>query len=169
MAIARHLFLCTDDHAFLCNTYNQNTDVSVGCQACHVDGREPSEPVQTNGDDNDGKPQWLQSRLTVQMYLNNGGGDEFDGGELSFYDSRAEHVLAKIVPGAGDCVLFYQELSSPYALLHEGSDLSRGNKYAMRTMVEYVFPTYRAASENNTLSAVVAPPPMATASKFTTE
>ena len=63
----QQLFLCAADRTFLCNTYNLNTD--NGCQACHVDGREPSEPAKTNGDDNDGKPQWLQSRLTVQNYL----------------------------------------------------------------------------------------------------
>lgn len=126
-----------------------------GRQGCHIDGREPAEPVLEEAAGG-----WVQSRLTLQMYLNSHGVD-FEGGELVFLQPgnfgagapqfRAKHIYE---PCAGDALVFYQERLQPpsnlsYELHHEASDVEGGNKYACRTMIEYVFPDRESATMGN--------------------
>mmetsp|Transcript_132028 Transcript_132028/g.233532 ORF Transcript_132028/g.233532 Transcript_132028/m.233532 type:complete len:359 (-) Transcript_132028:141-1217(-) len=118
-----------------------------GRQGWHIDGREPGQPM---WDDVAGG--WIQSRLTLQVYLSSHGSD-FRGGELVF--GRPEiggsfsvrHILE---PQAGDVAIFYQERlfpksAHPYELNHEAADVEDGHKYACRTMVEYIFADCEAA------------------------
>lgn len=119
-----------------------------GHQASHIDGREPVNP------ELDEAAGWVQSRLTLQVYLS----EDFEGGELAFVEPgadgarRTKHVLH---PATGDAVLFYQERLQPptrvppYELYHEARDVMAGHKYACRTMVDYVFPDSACASLSN--------------------
>lgn len=130
-----------------------------GHQTAHIDGREPQQPMETP----DG---WVQSRLTVQVYLNG----DYDGGELAFVQkgggdlSLKEHregdkeqlkEIYVLKPTLGDVMIFYQERLTPltdhppYHLLHEARDVKRGAKFACRTMVDYVFPTKEQAQMSN--------------------
>lgn len=139
-----------------------------GRQGVHVDGREPAvaekqQPVL--GSASTSTPVWIQSRLTVQIYLN--GQDDFTGGQLSFFDSDAQTKLHSIEPAVGDCVVFYQEEISPYHLLHEGGAVLSGNKYTIRTMANYAFCSRQAAAA--TLAGGGArPPPSVTPSSAET-
>lgn len=133
-----------------------------GHQTAHIDGREPANARETE----DGR--WIQSRLTVQVYLNDG----YDGGELAFVMKEGEDLSLKdhriegeqkeqlretyvLKPTLGDVVLFYQERLlpptkyPPYNLLHEARDVISGTKHACRTMVDYVFPTQETAQLSN--------------------
>lgn len=68
-----------------------------------------------------------KSFVTVQLYLNEG----FRGGATTFFHPRTEQKLAKVVPKIGSVLLF------EHSLLHEGSELIEGRKYAMRTDIMY--------------------------------
>lgn len=79
-----------------------------------------------------------QSLITVLLYLNNGGGIDFEGGETLYLDSddtvlvpRKERLegkeAVKVVPKAGNVVVFEHDL------FHSGAPLVRGTKYIMRT------------------------------------
>ena len=61
------------------------------------------------------------------MYLNEG----FEGGETTFlnYSGSEEHV--RCVPRTGMVLIFQHDI------LHEGSRLEKGRKYAVRTDVMY--------------------------------
>ena len=129
-----------------------------GHQEYHIDGREPFLPAQLEAsplDAAEGTPaaeveRFLQSRLTLMVYLNDGGGVNFDGGATTFLTKDEEGNLQPRVGGrydpvAGDCLLFYQESielledSGATLLLHQGSVVTRGEKRMMRTVVDYVF------------------------------
>jgi hypothetical protein len=86
--------------------------------------------------ENDGKRR--QSLITVLVYLNNGVGDEFEGGETLFLDchnsksmakskSYSESEMVKIDPMFGKAVLFEHDL------FHSGAPLEWGTKFIMRT------------------------------------
>ena len=76
-----------------------------------------------------------QSRLTVQIYLNEG----FKGGETTFVgsdkDGNFKPGRAKgnvpIVPKTGSALIFMQNI------FHEGTELEEGRKYTVRTEVMY--------------------------------
>jgi hypothetical protein len=83
-----------------------------------------------------------QSLITVLVYLNNGDGEDFDGGETIYLDyhnslSRTTSVKRrplnsskndiKVTPKIGRVVLFEHDL------FHSGSPLQWGTKYIMRT------------------------------------
>ena len=88
------------------------------------------------------------SRLTL-MYLNDGGGGDFTGGETRFLlaGPRAANArprrtagqkgvslddeVTSLVPCCGDALVFSHEL------LHEGAVITAGRKYAVRTDVMY--------------------------------
>lgn len=119
-----------------------------GHQGAHIDGREPAKPVPAEGGEG-----WVQSRLTLQVYLNS----DFTGGELAVLEEqprggdRVKHLLQ---PGTGDALIFYQERleppsRQPFELLHEARDVTGGTKYACRTMVDYVFPDVKSARMAN--------------------
>lgn len=116
----------------------------------HVDGREPGDPRPVAGEDNN--PHFLQSRLTIQMYLNDHGQD-FLGGEFVVFERGARDERTFVhKPQAGDCIVFYQEKldgqQSGYYLLHSAEPVVSGERYAMRTMVEYAFRSQRDAVAN---------------------
>lgn len=71
------------------------------------------------------------SLLTLMLYLNDGGGAQFVGGETNFLDWRDEDRKATVVPAAGDVLVF------THAILHEGAAVTAGVKYAVRTDVMY--------------------------------
>ena len=66
------------------------------------------------------RPSGQRSRLTLMVYLN----DDFDGGETRF-------ERATIRPSKGMALFFVHHL------LHEGSEVTRGRKYVLRTDVMY--------------------------------
>ena len=67
-------------------------------------------------------------------------------------DVRVKHLVK---PQAGDVVLFYQERLNPpseyppYELQHQGNDVIEGQKFACRTMVDYIFPDEETAHLSN--------------------
>ena len=72
----------------------------------------------------------LISRITVLVYLN----DDYEGGQTSFIFPRAVNGqrvedVTTIQPQTGTALLFR------HALLHEGTEVTRGNKYVLRTDV----------------------------------
>jgi len=102
-----------------------------GHQEHHIDGREPLPAEKKEAGT------YRQSRLTCMVYLNTAGVD-FEGGSTTFLDDalkpRQEHK-----PIAGDCICFYQEnyANRRSLLLHQGSDVTDGDKRMMRTVVDY--------------------------------
>jgi hypothetical protein len=116
-----------------------------GHQAAHLDGRENSlspHPLYRT----------VQSRLTIQMYLNDHAescpqerGEEeqqqhgYRGGEMVFYEQDGETVRLVHYPRAGDCLVFLQESmrGDDFELIHEAKAIEEGTKYAMRTVVDY--------------------------------
>jgi predicted 2-oxoglutarate/Fe(II)-dependent dioxygenase YbiX len=99
-----------------------------GHQESHLDGREK------RGDQ-------LESRLTIQLYLNDQG-KEYSGGELLFYDKNMR-VKHQMLPKAGDCAIFFQEPmrgNQELFLVHEACKVTSGHKFAARTVVEYFLP-----------------------------
>ena len=122
----------------------------------HIDGREPfsPEPLRASPDAVEGTTAkvetFLQSRLTLMVYLNDGRGVDFEGGATTFLTIDEDGELQPRVGGeydpvAGDCLLFYQESTRLLddicvtLLLHQGSVVRRGEKRMMRTVVDYVF------------------------------
>lgn len=112
-----------------------------GHQAGHIDGREPVDPEY-----HEAAGGWVQSRLSLQIYLNGG----FRGGEFVILepdpDQPGRHRPRYVhQPRAGDALIFYQERlvppskSGPFEMFHEARDVLEGDKYACRTMVDYVF------------------------------
>jgi hypothetical protein len=74
-----------------------------------------------------------KSLLTVLLYLNDGGGQEFEGGETLYLDNnnisnttQDDHVT-KVTPSAGSVVIFEHDL------FHSGAPLLWGTKYVLRT------------------------------------
>jgi predicted 2-oxoglutarate/Fe(II)-dependent dioxygenase YbiX len=76
-----------------------------------------------------------QSMITVLVYLNNGGGDEFSGGETIFLDSAdPSQGPVPVEPKVGRAVIF------EHVLYHTGSPLAAmetGSKYVMRTDIMF--------------------------------
>jgi hypothetical protein len=71
----------------------------------------------------------IKSYLTFLIYLN----DDFDGGETRFY--LPQGVARGVVPRAGSATVFPQ--GNTASLIHEGSQVTRGTKYVIRTDVLY--------------------------------
>ena len=72
----------------------------------------------------------LISRITVLVYLN----DDYEGGQTSFIfpravDGQRVEDVTTIHPKTGTALLFR------HALLHEGTEVTRGQKYVLRTDV----------------------------------
>ncbi|XP_048242162.1 uncharacterized protein LOC124137987 isoform X2 [Haliotis rufescens] len=67
-----------------------------------------------------------RSYITVQMYLNEG----FQGGCTTFFSSDALQKVP-VVPKKGSALIFQHDI------LHEGSEVMEGLKYAIRTDVMY--------------------------------
>ena len=90
------------------------------------------------------------SLLTCMLYLNSGGGIDYADGETRFLPTARERPSEyfsrmakgtryapgqdcglKVVPETGDCLIFSHET------YHEGREVTRGRKYAVRTDVMY--------------------------------
>lgn len=72
------------------------------------------------------------SLLTCMVYLN--GGDEFEGGLTNFIELKSRRLKHSIKPEPGLCVIFRQANLDCY---HEGTEVTKGLKYIMRTDVMY--------------------------------
>jgi hypothetical protein len=83
-----------------------------------------------------------KSLLTVLLYLNDGGGKEFEGGDTLYLDShissknqietlmyKATENISKVTPESGRVVIFEHDL------FHSGAPLLSGTKYVLRTDV----------------------------------
>ena len=73
-----------------------------------------------------------RSLFTCMFYLN--GGPYFKGGLTNFIDHKTRKVNHSIVPAPGLCVIFRQVDLRTY---HEGTQVTSGLKYIMRTDVMY--------------------------------
>jgi hypothetical protein len=70
----------------------------------------------------------MTSLLTVLIYLNDGGGKDFDGGETHYLDSlNANAEPTRVVPSMGSAVVFEHDL------YHSSVPLKFGRKYVLRT------------------------------------
>ncbi|KAL3944368.1 MAG: hypothetical protein SGBAC_001572 [Bacillariaceae sp.] len=85
-----------------------------------------------------------QSLLTVLLYLNDGGGVDFEGGETLYLNShisskqqiestmaKSTDSIVKVTPTAGTVVIFEHDL------YHSGAPLYEGTKYVLRTDVVF--------------------------------
>ncbi len=74
------------------------------------------------------------SLLTVMVYLNSGGGVDYQGGTTNFLpeekDRRTEQPVV-FTPSVGDVLVF------SHRILHEGAAVTSGRKYAVRTDVMF--------------------------------
>lgn len=76
-----------------------------------------------------------QSFWTCMLYLNEGGGKDFDGGTTDFVSDVDHRSLNyRIVPKPGLCIVFKQADSD---CIHLGAKLLSGTKYIMRTDVMF--------------------------------
>ena len=102
----------------------------------HIDGSWPAGSLSEDGKayelDKSGS---TRSYLTFLIYLN----DDFEGGETKFYYPEEEGIKALvvrgIVPQRGSVLVFPQ--GNTASLLHEGSAVTKGTKYVVRTDVLY--------------------------------
>lgn len=84
-----------------------------------------------------------KSQLTFLLYLN----DDFEGGHTSFFEEAAgdqpgpgNKICAVKVPQGGALCFFHGE--HPLSLWHEGSTVSAGTKYVVRSEVLYTLPDH---------------------------
>jgi len=87
----------------------------------HYDGYEYGSMVYTANQAN--KP---QPRMTFLVYLNEG----FEGGKTTFFSSKGKEILA-VTPETGMALVYTHQL------LHEGSLVTSGRKYVLRSDVLY--------------------------------
>jgi len=96
----------------------------------HYDGYEYGSMVYTS-DQN--KP---QARLTLLVYLNS----EFEGGKTTFFSSKGKEILA-VTPETGMALIYTQKL------LHEGSTVTKGRKYVLRSDILFAKPQKQPTQE----------------------
>jgi len=72
------------------------------------------------------------SLLTCMFYLN--GTDEFEGGRTNFIQMKTNKLNYSVKPEPGLCVIFRQMDTRCY---HEGTEVTKGLKYIMRTDIMY--------------------------------
>jgi len=102
--------------------------------AAHFDGCYKRGPLDKSGQARQGE----RSFVTCQLYLNDGEQD-FQGGATSFLSMHGDtEERVEVVPKPGRVLLFQ------HGLYHEGSCVTAGRKYCIRTDVMYskVGPTY---------------------------
>jgi hypothetical protein len=101
----------------------------------HIDGSWPESRLSEDGKSYDCDEKGsTKSYLTFLMYLN----DDFEGGQTRFYNvsSTGDGMTARgVVPKRG-CVMVFPQ-GNTASLLHEGSAVTRGTKYVVRTDVLY--------------------------------
>lgn len=72
-----------------------------------------------------------RSNLTIMVYLNSGGGVDFEGGETRFLSMADKAAGVNHTPEIGDVLVFSHDL------YHAGCEVTCGVKYAVRTDVMY--------------------------------
>lgn len=73
-----------------------------------------------------------QSFVTLQLYLNNCGPEaDFMGGSTNFLNEKNKEEKYRVTPKAGSVLLFQ------HSIYHEGAEVTRGRKYAIRSDVMY--------------------------------
>lgn len=80
------------------------------------------------------------SLLTVLVYLNNGNGSDFSGGETLFLNQQNVEIAVGVKPRAGRVVVFEHELfhcGSPLVPISDNRSKYAGSKYVMRTDVMF--------------------------------
>jgi hypothetical protein len=102
----------------------------------HIDGSWPAGSLSEDGKSYElDKSGSTRSYLTFLIYLN----DDFEGGETKFYYPEEEGskalVVRGIIPQRGSVLVFPQ--GNTASLLHEGSAVTKGTKYVVRTDVLY--------------------------------
>lgn len=102
----------------------------------HIDGTWPGSGLDADGRYmHDSYGASVRSRLTFLIYLN----EDFTGGETTFYLPGPTRLHAhRVKPQTGAVLCFPQ--SNTASLLHEGSAVTRGRKYVIRTDVLYRTP-----------------------------
>ena len=78
-----------------------------------------------------------RSYVTIQIYLNEG----FEGGSTTFLGTLSDERV-EVVPKTGSVLIF------EHPILHEGSKLISGRKYAIRTDVMYSSKVIRSHKDN---------------------
>ena len=138
----------------------------------HIDGREPRKPLYDSYRD-----RYVQSRLTLQLYLSSQGPgeDEFTGGSTIFFratgrddkDCLKFEETYEYKPEAGDCLIWYQEEPSyeldyappqlkasgyeAYTGWHSGELVKSGRKVVARTVIGFEFPSEAKAVDANSV------------------
>lgn len=107
----------------------------------HIDGSWPASRIDANGnyecysttDEEDGTTTTtIKSFHTFLIYLN----DNFEGGPTRFYIPSSHGLVAQgVMPRCGSVLVFSQ--GNTASLLHEGSAVTSGYKYVIRTDVLY--------------------------------
>eukprot|EP00536_Pseudo-nitzschia_multiseries_P005867 jgi/Psemu1/191681/e_gw1.118.89.1 len=106
----------------------------------HIDGSWPAGYLSKDGTSYErDETGTTRSYLTFLIYLNEG----FDGGETKFYfpakggtaDHSSSLVARGVIPKMGSVLVFPQ--GNTASLLHEGSAVTKGTKYVVRTDVIY--------------------------------
>jgi prolyl 4-hydroxylase len=91
----------------------------------HFDGYEYGSMIYTKNLSN--QPNVPTPKLSILIYLN----EEFQGGKTTFFNSKGKEIVA-VTPQTGK-VLIYN-----YQILHEGSLVSEGLKYIMRSDILFL-------------------------------
>lgn len=100
----------------------------------HIDGAWPGSAIKDGKLAYDGYgDRW--SRLTFLLYLN----DDFSGGGTTYFlpDENTGTLHARSTSPRAGCVVCFPHGSDAGALVHEGSLVTRGRKYIVRTDVLY--------------------------------
>ena len=123
--------LCGINKRWRCFRYGQNCVYRP-----HIDGSWPAGYLSEDGKSYElDKSGSTRSYLTFLIYLNDG----FEGGETRFFypeQAGATSLVARgVVPQKGSVLVFPQ--GNTASLLHEGSAVTKGTKYVVRTDVLY--------------------------------
>jgi len=98
----------------------------------HIDGSWPASKINEEGNYECDESGATKSFLTFLIYLN----DDFEGGETRFYLPTPNGLVARgVVPKQGAVLIFPQ--GNTASLIHEGSAITTGTKYVIRTDVLY--------------------------------
>jgi hypothetical protein len=105
---------------------------------CHIDGAWPPSGIRKDDTyvyDDSPQDKKQSSLLTFLLYLN----DEFEGGETTFFlpASREGTLNAYPVRPIMGAVAVFPHGDTKRTLLHEGTGVTKGAKYIIRTDVEY--------------------------------
>lgn len=102
----------------------------------HIDGSWPESTIDADGNYCSNPSASTKSYLTFLIYLN----DNFTGGETRFYQVGSGGMTARgVVPQQGAVLCFPQ--GNTESLIHEGSAVSKGSKFVIRTDVLYQIAT----------------------------